>query len=118
LLAESYALFRWVKYSKPSNFPNPVLTLMHHMLTKQWSPYGSRLTIRPLLKHQNHVLVKLAPSIKWKQQRGLNSEMMNALYMHQNQLDNKISHQLCTNGLINVGTMLDTKDRQDMMLDI
>jgi hypothetical protein len=34
-----------------------------------------------------------------------------------NQLDNHISHQLADNGLVNSHTMLNTEDRQDIMLD-
>jgi hypothetical protein len=35
----------------------------------------------------------------------------------QNQLDNHISRQLADNGLVDSSTMLDTEDRQDIMLD-
>jgi hypothetical protein len=34
-----------------------------------------------------------------------------------NQLDNHISRQLADNGLVDSSTMLDTEDRQDIMLD-
>jgi hypothetical protein len=44
--------------------------------------------------------------------------MMDAVYMHQNQLDdNKITHQFPRNGLVDARTMLDTEDQQDVMLD-
>jgi hypothetical protein len=57
-----------------------------------------------------------ALSIEWKQHRCLNSEMMDAVYMHQNRLDDKIFHHLPMNGLVDARTMLDTEDRQDIIL--
>jgi hypothetical protein len=38
--------------------------------------------------------------------------------MHQNRLDDKISHQLPMNGLIDARSMLGTKDRADIILDV
>jgi hypothetical protein len=58
-----------------------------------------------------------ALSIEWKQHPCLNSEMMDAVYMHQNHLDDKIFHQLSMNGLVDVRTMLDTKDGQNIILN-
>jgi hypothetical protein len=39
------------------------------------------------------------------------------VYNQRNQLDNHISCQLADNGLVDSSTMLDTEDRQDIMLD-
>jgi hypothetical protein len=41
-----------------------------------------------------------ALSIDWKQRHCLDSEMMDTVYMRQNHLDDKISHQLSTNALV------------------
>jgi hypothetical protein len=48
----------------------------------------------------------------------LDSEMMDALNLHKTNVEGKISHQLSTNGLVDARTMLDTKDRQDILLDM
>jgi hypothetical protein len=50
---------------------------------------------------------------------GLNveSEMLQFVSNQRNQLDNHISCQLADNGLVNSSMMLDTEDRQDIMLD-
>jgi hypothetical protein len=45
------------------------------------------------------------------------SETPQFVYHHRNQLDNHISCQLTDNGLVDSSTMLDTEDRQDIMLD-
>jgi hypothetical protein len=45
------------------------------------------------------------------------SETLQFVSNQQNQLDNHISRQLADNGLVNSSTMLDTEDRQDIMLD-
>jgi hypothetical protein len=45
------------------------------------------------------------------------SETLQFVSNQQNQLDNHISHQLADNGLVDSSTMLDTEDRQDIMLD-
>jgi hypothetical protein len=46
----------------------------------------------------------------------LNSEIMDALNLHKNIVDDKLS-QLSTNGLANVHTMINAEDRHDMWLD-
>ncbi len=46
-----------------------------------------------------------------------NSETLQYVYNQQNQLDNHISRQLADHGLVDSSTMLDTEDRQDIMLD-
>ncbi len=46
-----------------------------------------------------------------------NSETLQYVYNQQNQLDNHISCQLADHGLVDSSTMLDTEDRQDIMLD-
>lgn len=51
------------------------------------------------------------------QQPLLDTEMMDALDAHKNNVDDKLSHQLSSNGLVDAGTLLDTEDRQDLMLD-
>jgi hypothetical protein len=45
------------------------------------------------------------------------SEMLQFVYNQRNHLDNHISCQLADNGLVDSSTMLDTEDRQDIMLD-
>jgi hypothetical protein len=45
------------------------------------------------------------------------SETLQFIYNQQNQLDNHISCQLADNGLVDSSTMLNTEDRQDIMLD-
>jgi hypothetical protein len=45
------------------------------------------------------------------------SEMLQFVYHHRNQLDNHISCQLTDNSLVDSSPMLDTEDRQDIMLD-
>ena len=47
----------------------------------------------------------------------LDSEMMDALSLHKTNVDDNLSHQLSTNGLVDAHTMLDTEDRQDIWLD-
>jgi hypothetical protein len=47
----------------------------------------------------------------------LDSEMMDALNLHKTNVDDKISRQLSTNGLVDANSMLDTEDRQDILLD-
>jgi hypothetical protein len=44
--------------------------------------------------------------------------MMDAIYMGQKHLDDKISHQLSTNGLVDACTMLKTEDRQEIMVNM
>jgi hypothetical protein len=46
------------------------------------------------------------------------SETLQVVSNQRNQLDNPISCQLADNGLVNSSTMLNTEDRQDIMLDI
>jgi hypothetical protein len=60
----------------------------------------------------------LAPPIELNQLPSLDSEIMDALNLHETNLDDKISHQLSTNGLVDARTMLDTADRQDILLDM
>ncbi len=43
--------------------------------------------------------------------------MLQSVYNQQHQLDNHVSSQLADNGLVDSSTMLDTEDRQDIMLD-
>jgi hypothetical protein len=45
------------------------------------------------------------------------SETLQFVSNQQNQLDNHISCQLADNGMVDSSTMLDTEDRQDIMLD-
>jgi hypothetical protein len=45
------------------------------------------------------------------------SETLQFVSNQRNQLDNHISRQLADNGLVDSSTMLDTEDRQDIMLD-
>jgi hypothetical protein len=45
------------------------------------------------------------------------SEMLQFVSNQQNQLDNHISRQLADNDLVDSSTMLNTEDRQDIMLD-
>jgi hypothetical protein len=45
------------------------------------------------------------------------SETLQFVSNQQNQLDNHLSFQLADNGLVDSSTMLDTEDRQDIMLD-
>jgi hypothetical protein len=45
------------------------------------------------------------------------SETLQFISNQQNQLDNHLSRQLADNGLVGSSTMLDTEDRQDIMLD-
>jgi hypothetical protein len=58
-----------------------------------------------------------APTIKWKQQHRVDSEMLDAVHLHQNHLEDKISQQLSTNALVNARSMLGTEDSQERMLD-
>ena len=46
------------------------------------------------------------------------SETLQFVSNQQNQLDYHLSRQLADNGLVDSSTMLDTEDRQDIMLDI
>jgi hypothetical protein len=43
--------------------------------------------------------------------------MLDALHLHQNHLEDKISQQLSTNALVNARAMLGTEDSQEIMLD-
>jgi hypothetical protein len=45
------------------------------------------------------------------------SETLQFVSNQRNQFDNHISRQLADNGLVDSGMMLDTEDRQDIMLD-
>ena len=45
------------------------------------------------------------------------SETLQYLSNQQNHLDTHISRQLADNGLVDSSTLLDTEDRQDIMLD-
>ena len=45
------------------------------------------------------------------------SETLQFVYNQRNQLDNHISRQLVDNGLVDSSTMLDTEDRQDIIID-
>ncbi len=46
----------------------------------------------------------------------VDSATLQSLYNHRNELDNHLSRQLADNGLVDSRTMLDTEDRQDIML--
>jgi hypothetical protein len=43
--------------------------------------------------------------------------ILDAVYLHEHQLDDKIFQQLSSNVLVDAHTMLDAEDRQDIMLD-
>ena len=58
-----------------------------------------------------------AATIEWKQQLCVDAAILDAVYLHQNQLDDKVSQQLSSNVLVHGHTMLDAEDRQDTMLD-
>jgi hypothetical protein len=45
------------------------------------------------------------------------SETLQFVYNQRNQLDNHISRQLVDNVLVDSSTMLDTEDRQDIIID-
>jgi hypothetical protein len=45
------------------------------------------------------------------------SETLQFVYNQRNQLDIHISRQLADNGLVDSSTMLDTEDRQDIIID-
>ncbi len=45
------------------------------------------------------------------------SETLQFVYNQRNQLDNHISRQLVDNGMVDSSTMLDTEDRQDIIID-
>ena len=57
-----------------------------------------------------------AATIEWRQQLRVDTAILDAVYLHQNQLDDKISQQLSSNVLVDAHTMLDAEDRQDIML--
>jgi hypothetical protein len=57
-----------------------------------------------------------AATIEWRQQLRVGTAILDAVYLHQNQLDDKISQQLSSNVLVDAHTMLDAEDRQDIML--
>jgi hypothetical protein len=58
-----------------------------------------------------------AATIEWRQQLRVDTAILDAVYLHQNQLDDKISQQLSSSVLVDAHTMLDAEDRQDIMLD-
>ncbi len=46
----------------------------------------------------------------------VDAAILDAVYLHQKQLDDKISQQLSSNVLVDVHTMLDAEVRQNIML--
>ena len=57
-----------------------------------------------------------AATIEWKQQLRVDEAILDAFYLHQNQLDDKVSQQLSSNVLVDAHTM-HAEDRQDIMLE-
>jgi hypothetical protein len=57
-----------------------------------------------------------AATVEWKQQLRVDAAILDAVYLHQKQLDDKISQQLSSNVLVDVHTMLDAEVRQNIML--
>jgi hypothetical protein len=96
----------FVSKSLPST--NPLFSLMHHMPMKPWNPYGNRTMIPILSPLCSHFLMQSVSMLSQKRCNKSNQR---------NQLDNHISRQLADNGLVDSSTMLDTEDRQDIMLD-
>jgi hypothetical protein len=96
----------FVSKSLPST--NPLFSLMHHMPMKPWNPCGNKTTIP--------ILPALPP---FPDAVDLNVELETLQFVsnQRNQLDNHISRQLADNDLVDFSTMLDTEDRQEIMLD-
>ena len=57
-------------------------------------------------------------NLSLEEQHHLHKAMFRSVYMHQNHLDNQVSTHLSNNCLVDARTLLDTEDRQDIMLDV
>ena len=57
-------------------------------------------------------------NLSGEEQHHLHEATFRSVYMHQNHLDKQVSNHLSNNCLVDAGTLLDTEDRQDIMLDV
>jgi hypothetical protein len=93
----------FISKSLPST--NPLFSLMHHMMELIWQQNGDPDTFPALQPFPDAVHLNVE------------SEMLQFVHDQRNQLDNHISRQLADNDLVDFSTMLDTEDRQDIIID-
>ncbi len=102
------------KPNPPFHQPFVVLDVPH--ANKSMEPIWQQIDDSPSTAFEPPDLGVDAATVEWKQQLRVDAAILDAVYLHQKQLDDKISQQLSSNVLVDVHTMLDAEVRQNIML--